>query len=79
MASIEDRRLNDENLILAIGKASDMGFRGLSGIDADDWYRNIILEDLEFTADELFVHAFKKLLSSNSGRLPVHKYLAQPK
>ena len=33
--------------------------------------------ELEFTADDLLEYAFKKLLSQNSGRLPVHKYLSE--
>ena len=77
VASIDDVRLEDEDLVLAIGKANELGLRGLSGIDHDEWYRNIVTEELDFTADDLLEHAFKKLLSQNSGRLPVHKYLAE--
>lgn len=77
IASIDDVRLSDEDLVLAIGKANELGLRGLSGIDHDEWYRNIITEELDFTADDLLEHAFKKLLSQNSGRLPVHRYLAE--
>lgn len=77
VASIDDVRVADEDLVLAIGKANELGLRGLSGIDHDEWYRNIVTEELDFTADDLLEHAFKKLLSQNSGRLPVHKYLAE--
>ena len=66
----------DEELVLAIGRCSELGLRGLSGIDANNWIRNIILEDLEFTADELLEIAFPKLIKQNSGRLPVNKYLS---
>ena len=76
VASIEDERVADEELVLAIGRCSELGLRGLSGIDANDWIRNIILEDLEFTADELLEIAFPKLIKQNSGRLPVNKYLS---
>ena len=79
VASIDDVRINDEELVLAIGKANELGLRGLSGIDHDEWYRNIITEELDFTADDLLEHAFKKLLSQNSGKLPVHKYLSEAK
>jgi len=79
VASIDDTRIADEDLVLAIGKANELGLRGLSGIDHDDWYRNIVTEELEFTADDLLEQAFKKLLSQNSGKLPVHKYLSEAK
>ena len=77
VASIDDVRVADEDLVLAIGKANELGLRGLSGIDHDEWYRNIVTEELDFTADDLLEYAFKKLLSQNSGRLPVHKYLSE--
>lgn len=76
VASIEDSRVDDEELVLAIGKVSDFGLKGLSGIDSNEWFRNIVIDDLDFTADELLEHAFLKVLKQNSGRLPVNKYLA---
>lgn len=77
MASIDDSRVGDEELVLAIGKASEFGLKGLSGLDGNEWYRNIILDDLKFTADELLKYAFPKLTSQNSGRLPLNKYLSE--
>lgn len=77
VASIEDDRVADEELVMAIGKYSDLGFRGLHGLEADEWYRNIITEDIEFSADDLLTYAFEKLIKQNSGRLPVNKYLSQ--
>lgn len=77
VASIEDERIKDDDLVLAIGKASAFGLKGLSGLDANEWYRNIILEDLEFSADELLKYAFPKLIKQNSGKLPLNKYLAE--
>ena len=77
VASIDDSRVGDEELVLAIGKASEFGLKGLSGLDGNEWYRNIILDDLKFTADELLKYAFPKLTSQNSGRLPLNKYLSE--
>lgn len=79
VASIDDNRLADEELILAIGKASEFGLKGLSGLDSNEWYRNIILEDIDFSEDELLEYAFPKLLKQNSGKLPVNKYLSKAK
>ena len=69
VASIDDTRLSDEELVLAIGKASAFGLKGLSGIESNEWYRNIVLGDLKYTADELLEYAFPKLLRQNSYRL----------
>ena len=75
VANIDDKRISDDDLALAIGKASDLSLRGLSGISSDDWYRNIILGDLGWDADDLLKYAFHNLSSQNSGRLPVNKLL----
>lgn len=77
VASIDDERVSDDELVLAIGKASEFGLKGLSGLDGNEWYRNIILEDLEFSADDLLEYAFPKLITQNSGRLPLNKYLSE--
>lgn len=77
VAAIDDSRVADEELVMAIGKVSDLGLKGLSGIDSNEWYKNIILEDLEFSADELLEYAFPKLIKQNSGKLPVNKYLVR--
>lgn len=77
VASLDDERIADEDLVLTIGKASEFGLKGLSGLDGNEWYRNIILNNLEFSADELLEYAFPKLIRQNSGKLPLNKYLSQ--
>ncbi|MCI5620723.1 MAG: SIR2 family protein [Lachnospiraceae bacterium] len=77
VASIEDDRVADEELVMAIGKYNDLGPRGLHGLEADEWYRNIIIDDIGCSADDLLEFAFDKLIKQNSGRLPVNKYLSQ--
>lgn len=77
VASIEDDRVQDEELVMAIGRYSDYGLRGLHGLKADEWYRNIIVGDIEFSADDLLQYAFEDLIKQNSGRLPVNKYLSE--
>ncbi len=77
VASIEDERVADEELVMAIGKYSDYGLRGLHGLKADEWYRNIVVGDMEFSADDLLEHAYTDLVKQNSGILPVNKYLSE--
>ncbi len=77
VAALDDARVGDEELVLSIGKMSDYGLKGLSGIRPNEWYRNIILEDLDFSADDLLEYAFPTLIKQNSGRLPINKYLKE--
>ncbi len=77
VAALDDIRVSDDELVLAIGKVSDLGLKGLSGIDSNEWYRNIVIDDLDFSADELLEYAYPKVLKQNSGRLPVNKYLVE--
>lgn len=77
VVALDDTRIADEELVMAIGKVSDLGLKGLSGIDSNEWYRNIILNDLDFSEDDLLEYALPKLLRQNSGRLPVNKYLSK--
>lgn len=67
VASIEDERVRDEELVMAIGRCSDFGLRGLHGLKANEWYRNIIVGDIEFSADDLLKYAFDDLIKQNSG------------
>ena len=72
-------RVDDEDFVLAIGRASALGLKGLSGLDGSEWYRNIVLGDLNFSSDELLHYAFPKLLKQNSNKLPVNKLLQNAK
>lgn len=76
VASIDDERVSDEDMVLAVGRVDQLGLRGLNGITGNDWYRDIVVGDFLFTADELLEHAYPVLIKQNSNRLPVNKYLA---
>lgn len=77
VASIDDGRVSDEDMVLAIGKASEFGLKGLSGLDVNEWYRNVVMDDLDFTADELLTYAYPKLIKTNSNKLPLCKLLSE--
>ena len=75
VASIEDDRVADDELVLSIGRASEFGLKGLSGLESNELYRDVVIGDLLYSADELLQYALPKLLQQNSGKLPVNKYL----
>lgn len=45
-------------------------------VNADQWYRNIILHDLQYSSDDLLELAYPELGKQNSWRLPVWYYLS---
>ena len=75
VASIEDERVADDELVLSIGRASEFGLKGLSGLESNELYRDVVIGDLLYSADELLEYALPKLLQQNSGKLPINKYL----
>lgn len=79
VASIDDTRLGDDQYVMSIGKVSDFGLKGLNGLTANEWYRDIVRGDIDFSADDILQWAFPRLIRQNSGRLPVNKYLARAK
>jgi hypothetical protein len=79
VASIEDNRVDDEDLVIALVKPGEIGLRGLSGITGNEWYTDIVMGILDFSADDMLTHAYPKLISQNSNKLPVFKYLKNAK
>lgn len=78
VADIDDDRISDNDLAIAIGKPSRFAVRGLSGISTKEWYQHIVLHDLEFSADEILTYAFPKLDRSNIV-LPLHRLISEAK
>lgn len=76
VAALDDNRVGDEELVMDIGMKSDFGLKGLDGIEGNEWYRNIILDDIDFSADDILTFSFPKVIKKNSGILPVNKYLS---
>lgn len=72
--SIDDTRVDGDELVVALGKMSDFGLKGLRGLTGSEWYRHIIFDDLEFTADELLTYAFPSIKKQYSC-LPLNKLL----
>lgn len=78
VAFIDDERINDDDYAIAIGKISEIAGIGLKGINSNNWYRNIILEDLPCTADDLLEITYGEIIKS-ANKLPLNKYLSMAK
>lgn len=76
VADVDDGRIGDEELILAIGKPSQFNLRGLRGLSAGEWYRHVVMHDLEFSADEILQNAYPPLIASNN-ILPLNMLLKE--
>lgn len=70
----DDKNIDDQEFAIAFGKASDFGLKGLKGLQSFEWYRNIILNDIEFNADELLEYAYPSMIGKLN-KLPVNKLL----
>ncbi|MCD7840879.1 MAG: SIR2 family protein, partial [Lachnospiraceae bacterium] len=79
VAALEDERVADDELVLAIGKAKDLGLKGLSGISGNEWYRNVVLNDLPFSNDDLIEYAMPSVVNQFTRKIPIHKYLVGTK
>ena len=75
VGNIDDERIKDEELVMAIGKIKEVAFDGLRGFSANEWYRDIVMNDKRFKADDILEQIALKLQRENSNRLPLNKYL----
>ncbi len=74
VAGINDERVSDQELVLAIASPDQLGPKGLAGIEADELYKDIILETLHNDADEILTYAYPKIIKQTN-KLAVFKYL----
>ena len=78
VAGIDDKRIDNEELVLAICKPSMLSLHGLKGIKPNDWYKDILLDTLPFTADEMLEHSYPEIFRQTN-KLPIYKYLSKAK
>lgn len=79
VAPLEDERIDEDTLAITIGLAAT-GYYGLArAVNSEQWYRNIILHDLQYSEDDLLEYVYLELAKQNSWRLPVWYYLGRAK
>lgn len=75
VAPLEDDRIDENTLAITIGLAPT-GFYGLArAVDSEQWYRNIILHDLQYSEDDMLKYVYLELAKQHSWKLPVWYYL----
>lgn len=77
VGNIEDERIKDEELVMAIGKVKEVAFEGLKGFSTNEWYRDIVMNDKRFKVDDILEQVAPKLLKGTANRLPLNKYLSE--
>ena len=75
VADLGDERIDENTLALTIGLASTGKYGLARAVDAEKWYRNIILQDLNYSADDMLELVYPELAKQNSGKLPVWYYI----
>ena len=79
VAPLEDERIDENTLAITIGLSST-GFYGLArAVNSEQWYRNIILQDLQYSDDDLLGYVYLELAKQNSWKLPVWYYIGRAK
>lgn len=80
VAALDDKRIDENTLAITIGASESTGTVGLvSNVDGDEWYRNIILKHLNYSADDMLNLRYPDLLKQNSWKLPVWYYVGEAK
>ncbi|MCC0693079.1 SIR2 family protein [Clostridioides sp. ZZV14-6387] len=74
VGKFDDSRIEDDDLILAFGRASEYGLVGLKGLETDYWYKEILIDSFDFSADEMLEIAYPILLKK-SQKIPFLKFL----
>lgn len=78
VAGIDDERVSNKDLVLAIATPEQLAPKGLVGVEADDLYRDIILNTLHNSPDEILEYAYPKIIR-HTNKLAVFKYLKNAK
>lgn len=77
VAAFDNDNISDDDLALAFGRISDIGLIGLKGMTANDWYRDIIMNDSGFSADDKLTYAYPYIIKRGTSFLPLNKYLQE--
>lgn len=79
VAALDDRRIDENMLALTIG-ISQTGRYGLArAVNSEKWYRNIVMQDLPYTCEEMLEYVYPELAKQNSWKLPVWYYIYHSK
>ncbi|MDD6348848.1 SIR2 family protein [Intestinibaculum porci] len=71
VADIDDERVANDELVISIGTINKTNLNGLRGITVDQWYRNIVMDDLQYDIRDLLSVA-PAIAKQNSGKVPIN-------
>lgn len=69
VASIDDERVANDELVMSIGTTETLN--GLKGVTSNQWYKNIVMHDLNYSVEDLLSYA-PELTKQESGKLPIN-------
>lgn len=79
VAPIDDSAIDENRLAISIGLPQTGTYGIRSVLNADSWYRDIVMDDLSpynYSYDDRIEYGFQEVFKGSSGFLPVHKYLS---
>ena len=71
VAELDDERVANDELVISIGTTEMISINGLKGITSDQWYRNIVMNDLKYNVSDLLSHA-PTIAKQFSGKMPIN-------
>lgn len=72
----EAENYKDIEVVMGVGVLTDYAKKGYSSIKAVEIYEDVILDNNGYDSEKIVVETLPELLKSNSGGLPVYKYLS---
>ncbi len=78
VADIDDMRITESDLAISIGKLNNPIFGLQSVVNIDNWYRDIVMNDLTdngITSEQLLKYCYHNINKTGSNRIPVFKHL----
>ena len=79
VADLGDERVDENMLALTVGLTTTGKYGLARAVDAEKWYRNIVLHDLSYSADDMLGLVYPELAKQNSWKLPVWYYISKAK
>lgn len=71
----DDDKLDQVEVVVGVGVLSEFGQKGYLGVSTDEIYEDVVLNNGDFEIERIVVDTLPILLSRNSNRLPMYKYL----
>lgn len=75
----DDENLDRVEFVVGVGKMSDLGVKGYSGLKVEEIFKDVLFDNGEYDADLVVEQSLPVLLKHNRGSVPIYKYISKAK